>query len=191
MTQISLKLFNKMPFARNDTGSLSEGRRGRAGRRRHAARQYVVKQGVCTCVSRMIFRKPSRSLRGRVRRHRCRSLLPIIVEWQVCDVRADHHCRTAGNSCTHRLVAAIPVLASSSISIRRWPPRRCHGPRRRFPFSWCCGYSILPTICWPAFFESLRAPASYLPLAFLALAMAGLFWTEDTWPVGVQGLFPV
>ena len=25
MTQISLKLFNKMPFARNDTGSLSEG----------------------------------------------------------------------------------------------------------------------------------------------------------------------
>ena len=50
---------------------------------------------------------------------------------------------------------------------------------------------VLPTICWPAFFESLRAPASYLPLAFLALAMAGLFWTEDTWPVGVQGLFPV
>ena len=50
---------------------------------------------------------------------------------------------------------------------------------------------VLPTICWPAFFESLRAPASYLPLAFLALAMAGLFWSEDTWPVGVQGLFPV
>ena len=25
MTQIGLKLFNKMPFARNDTGSLSEG----------------------------------------------------------------------------------------------------------------------------------------------------------------------
>ena len=26
MTQISLKLFNKMPFARNDIGGLSEGR---------------------------------------------------------------------------------------------------------------------------------------------------------------------
>ena len=25
MTQISLKLFNKLPFVRNDTGSLSEG----------------------------------------------------------------------------------------------------------------------------------------------------------------------
>ena len=50
---------------------------------------------------------------------------------------------------------------------------------------------VLPTIRWPAFFESLRAPASYLPLAFLALAFAGLFWTADSWPVGIQGLFPV
>ena len=29
MTQISLKLFNKLPFARNDIGSLSEGGAGR------------------------------------------------------------------------------------------------------------------------------------------------------------------
>jgi hypothetical protein len=36
MTQIGLKLFNKLPFARNDTGSLSEG--GRAGKRRHASK---------------------------------------------------------------------------------------------------------------------------------------------------------
>ncbi|MEH2608539.1 O-antigen ligase [Bradyrhizobium sp. AZCC 1693] len=50
---------------------------------------------------------------------------------------------------------------------------------------------VLPTINWQAFFESLRAPASFLPLAFFALAMAGLFWTEDTWPVGIQGLVPV
>lgn len=50
---------------------------------------------------------------------------------------------------------------------------------------------VLPTIRWQAFLESLRAPASFLPLAFLALAMAGLFWTEDTWPVGIQGLMPV
>jgi O-antigen ligase len=50
---------------------------------------------------------------------------------------------------------------------------------------------VLPTIRWQAFFASLRAPASFLPLAFLALAMAGLFWTGDTWPVGIQGLAPV
>ena len=50
---------------------------------------------------------------------------------------------------------------------------------------------VLPTINWQAFFESLRAPASFLPLVFFALAMAGLFWTEDTWPVGIQGLVPV
>jgi hypothetical protein len=30
-----------------------------------------------------------------------------------------------------------------------------------------------------------------LPLALLALAMAGLFWTEDSWPVGIQGVAPV
>jgi O-antigen ligase len=51
--------------------------------------------------------------------------------------------------------------------------------------------AVLPTIRWQAFFESLRAPASFLPLAFLALAMAGLFWAEDSWPVGIQGLVPV
>lgn len=50
---------------------------------------------------------------------------------------------------------------------------------------------VLPTIRWQAFYESLRAPASFLPLAFFALAIAGLFWTEDTWPVGIQGLLPV
>jgi O-antigen ligase len=50
---------------------------------------------------------------------------------------------------------------------------------------------VLPTVRWPEFFEALRAPASYLPLAFLALAMAGLFWTDDTWPVGIQGFVPV
>jgi O-antigen ligase len=51
--------------------------------------------------------------------------------------------------------------------------------------------AVLPTIRWQAFFESLRAPASFLPLAFVALAIAGLFWTEDTWPVAIQGLVPV
>ena len=49
----------------------------------------------------------------------------------------------------------------------------------------------LPTIRWQAFLQSLRAPASFLSLAFVALAIAGLFWTEDTWPIGIQGLVPV
>src|SRR5439155_8003431 len=44
---------------------------------------------------------------------------------------------------------------------------------------------VLPTTNWQAFFESLRAPDSFLMLAFLALAMAGLFWTEDTRLVGI------
>ena len=51
--------------------------------------------------------------------------------------------------------------------------------------------AVLPTIRWQAFFKSLRAPASFLPLAFFALAIAGLFWTADTWPVAIQGLVPV
>jgi hypothetical protein len=50
---------------------------------------------------------------------------------------------------------------------------------------------VLPTIRWQAFYQSLRAPASFLPLAFFALAIAGLSWTEDTWPAAVQGLVPV
>jgi O-antigen ligase len=50
---------------------------------------------------------------------------------------------------------------------------------------------VLPTIHWQTFFESLRTPASFLPLALLALAFAGLFWTEDSWPVGIQGVAPV
>jgi O-antigen ligase len=50
---------------------------------------------------------------------------------------------------------------------------------------------VLPTIHWASFFESLRAPASYLPLAFVALAVAGLGWTEEGWPAGIQGLLPV
>ncbi|WKA25731.1 O-antigen ligase family protein [Bradyrhizobium roseum] len=50
---------------------------------------------------------------------------------------------------------------------------------------------LLPTIRWPAFFEALRAPASYLPLAFFALALAGLLWTRESWPAGIQGILPV
>src|SRR4051794_41230269 len=47
---------------------------------------------------------------------------------------------------------------------------------------------LLPTIRWPEFYKAFHAPASYLPLAFFALAFAGLFWTVDGWPFGFQGL---
>jgi O-antigen ligase len=50
---------------------------------------------------------------------------------------------------------------------------------------------VLPTVRWQEFLESLRAPASFLPLAFVGLAIAGLFWTEDSWPIAIQGLVPV
>jgi O-antigen ligase len=50
---------------------------------------------------------------------------------------------------------------------------------------------VAPTIQWQAFCASLRAPASFLPLALLGLAMAGLFWTADSWPIAIQGVVPV
>ena len=51
--------------------------------------------------------------------------------------------------------------------------------------------ALLPTIRWPVFLEALRAPASYLPLVFFALAGAGLLWTQESWPDGIRGLEPV
>jgi O-antigen ligase len=50
---------------------------------------------------------------------------------------------------------------------------------------------LLPTIRWSTFLETLHAPVSYLPLAFFALALAGLCWTRESWPAGIQGLAPV
>jgi hypothetical protein len=47
MTQISLKLFNKLPFVRNDTGSLSE---GGACRETKACGQAVLRQAGCMYV---------------------------------------------------------------------------------------------------------------------------------------------
>jgi hypothetical protein len=47
MTQISLKLFNKLPFVRNDTGNLSE---GGACRVMKARGQVAVRQAGCMYV---------------------------------------------------------------------------------------------------------------------------------------------
>jgi O-antigen ligase len=48
--------------------------------------------------------------------------------------------------------------------------------------------ALLPTIRWPVFFEGLRAPSSYLPLALVGLALAGMLWTKEGWPAAWQGL---
>ncbi|ANW02340.1 O-antigen ligase family protein [Bradyrhizobium icense] len=51
--------------------------------------------------------------------------------------------------------------------------------------------TVLPTIDWQAFFESLRASARSLPLVFFALALAGVLWADDTAAVKLLGLSPV
>ena len=141
----------------------------------------------------MTFRKPSRSLWGRVRRHRCSSFV------------ADH-CRD-GRRAMSELTAPVARPGIPGL-IGSWPQSRfwllCVDlypalAAASLPWSttavsvfmvlWLL--VVLPTIRWQAFFESLRAPASFLPLAFFALAIAGLFWTADSWPVGFQGLLPV
>ena len=51
--------------------------------------------------------------------------------------------------------------------------------------------SLLPTISPRAFLFSLKRLASFLPIAFFALALLGMLWTDDTWAVRVLGLHPV
>ncbi|WKA26970.1 O-antigen ligase family protein [Bradyrhizobium roseum] len=50
---------------------------------------------------------------------------------------------------------------------------------------------LFPTINLRSFCRSLKQPASYLPLALLALALLGLFWADDTWGVRLEGIAPV
>ena len=76
MTQISRKLFNKSPFARNDIRSLS--RAGRAGRRRHVARLLV--KGVCMCVFQMTFESPPDRSGAAFASIGCRSFLHFSID---------------------------------------------------------------------------------------------------------------
>jgi len=41
------------------------------------------------------------------------------------------------------------------------------------------------------FAANLRRPAALLPLLFVALALVGTLWTDDSWPVRLLGLSPV
>jgi hypothetical protein len=97
-----------------------------------------------------------------------------------------------GNSRIHRRMAAIPVLAFLRRSLSGTGRRvACMVHHGGFRFHGAVDSRGSSTIRWQAFSEALRAPASFLPLAFVALAVAGLFWTEDGWPVAIQGLVPV
>ena len=51
--------------------------------------------------------------------------------------------------------------------------------------------SLLPTISLRAFLACLKRPESWLPVAFFALAVLGMLWTDDPWAVRFQGLHPV
>ena len=50
---------------------------------------------------------------------------------------------------------------------------------------------LLPTIDWSRFVGDLSRPACALPLAFVALAIAGVGWSEASWPESLHGIKPV
>ncbi len=50
---------------------------------------------------------------------------------------------------------------------------------------------LLPTIHYRSFFNSLKNPASFLPVAFFGLAILGMCWADDSWTVRLDGLRPV
>lgn len=57
---------------------------------------------------------------------------------------------------------------------------------------WVLWFAVLiPIIDCRAFLHSLRKPASWLPLAFFALALIGMVWAQDPWPDRLLGLKPV
>jgi len=51
--------------------------------------------------------------------------------------------------------------------------------------------AIIPTIQPRALWASVKRPESLLPLAFFALAVVGMLWTDGPWAVRLQGLHPV
>ena len=51
--------------------------------------------------------------------------------------------------------------------------------------------ALVPTVDWRALVRSLLRPASALPLAFLALAMVGMLWSDSAWSERLHGVNPV
>lgn len=56
-----------------------------------------------------------------------------------------------------------------------------------FLWFWTTLLSIEPA----RFAANLRRPAALLPLLFVALALVGTLWTDDSWPVRLHGLSPL
>src|ERR1700720_2666020 len=51
--------------------------------------------------------------------------------------------------------------------------------------------ALIPTLDPRALLRSLKRPASALPLALFALAVAGTVWAESPWPARLHGINPV
>ena len=51
--------------------------------------------------------------------------------------------------------------------------------------------ALIPTLDPRALLRSLMRPASALPLAFFALAVAGTLWSDSPWPARLHGINPV
>ena len=49
---------------------------------------------------------------------------------------------------------------------------------------------LLPTINHREFLESLKQPASWLPLAFFTLVILGMLWSDASWPERLRGVSP-
>jgi len=49
---------------------------------------------------------------------------------------------------------------------------------------------LLPTINQRQFVESLKQPACWLPLAFFALVILGMLWSDASWPERLRGVSP-
>jgi O-antigen ligase len=51
--------------------------------------------------------------------------------------------------------------------------------------------ALIPTLDWRDFVQSLRRPASALPLVFFALAVIGTLWSDSAWAARLHGINPV
>jgi hypothetical protein len=49
---------------------------------------------------------------------------------------------------------------------------------------------MVPTLDWPAYARHLAHPACALPLAFVALAVIGVLWSDAPWPARLHGISP-
>ena len=190
MTQISLKLFNKMPFVGSDIEEFFGG---------GVCAEIVAHVQVALSQVRCMYVRTSDQLAkafpialGACPAASLTSSFPIMIQWQACDVRANCSRRTAGNSRTDRLVAAITVLASLRRSLpgagRRFAAMVHNGGFRFHGDVVDRGSSHDPLAgIFRGVARTGQLPAAGLPRT----GVCGAVLDEDSWPVGIQGLFPV